>query len=122
MGVVVGWSCAVTIGYRYERLAYLCPQKDRYAASLNTDVLSCCRHLTRLLSIRDGLLHMCLNEHHLLLLLEGGFVGLSHSLLGVIQNLNYVSFGTVQVCAEAPRYQAVVVFSSGRFRVNPSEC
>ncbi|XP_011471671.1 nucleoporin NDC1 isoform X2 [Oryzias latipes] len=96
MGVVVGWSCAVTIGYRYERLAYLCPQKDRYAASLNTDVLSCCRHLTRLLSIRDGLLHMCLNEHHLLLLLEGGFVGLSHSLLGVIQNLNYVSFGTVQ--------------------------
>ncbi|RVE62088.1 hypothetical protein OJAV_G00177470 [Oryzias javanicus] len=73
MGVVVGWCCAVTIGYRYETLASPCPQKDG-----------------------DGPAHMCLNEHHLLLLLEGGFVGLSHGLLGVIHNMNYVSFGTVQ--------------------------
>lgn len=41
---------------------------------------------------------MCLNEYHLILLLGGAFVGLSHSLLGVIHNMNYVSFTTVQVC------------------------
>lgn len=41
---------------------------------------------------------MCLNEHHLILLLGGAFVGLSHSLLGMIHNMNYVSFNTVQVC------------------------
>lgn len=40
---------------------------------------------------------MCLNEYHLILLLGGAFVGLSHSLLGVIHNVNYVSFNTVQV-------------------------
>lgn len=40
---------------------------------------------------------MCLNEYHLILLLGGAFVGLSHSLLGVIHNMNYVSFNTVQV-------------------------
>uniref|UniRef100_A0A3B3C4Y5 Nucleoporin NDC1 n=2 Tax=Oryzias melastigma TaxID=30732 RepID=A0A3B3C4Y5_ORYME len=73
MGVVVGWCCAVTIGYRYETLGSVCPKTDG-----------------------DGPAHMCLNEHHLLLLLEGGFVGLSHGLLGVIHNMNYVSFGTVQ--------------------------
>lgn len=41
---------------------------------------------------------MCLNEYHLILLLTGAFVGFSHSLLGVIHNMNYVSFHTVQVC------------------------
>lgn len=41
---------------------------------------------------------MCLNEYHLILLLAGAFVGFSHSLLGVIYNMNYVSFHTVQVC------------------------
>lgn len=41
---------------------------------------------------------MCLNEYHLILLLGGAFVGLSHSLLGVNHNMNYVSFNTVQVC------------------------
>lgn len=40
----------------------------------------------------------CLNEHHLILLLGGAFVGLFYSLLGVIHNMNYVSFNTVQVC------------------------
>lgn len=33
-----------------------------------------------------------------MVLLAGAFVGLSHSLLGVINNINYISFQTVQVC------------------------
>lgn len=41
---------------------------------------------------------MCLNEYHLILLLAGAFVGFSHSLSGVIYNMNYVSFHAVQVC------------------------
>ncbi|CAB1326871.1 unnamed protein product [Coregonus sp. 'balchen'] len=34
---------------------------------------------------------MCLNEYHLVLLLVGAFIGYSHSLLGVVHNINYVS-------------------------------
>ncbi|XP_069367942.1 nucleoporin NDC1 isoform X2 [Paralichthys olivaceus] len=71
MGIVVGWSCAVTIGGRYEMLGYPCTQSE-------------------------GSPQMCLNEYHLILLLAGAFAGLSHSLLGVIHNMNYVSFHTVQ--------------------------
>ncbi|KAM9719271.1 nucleoporin NDC1 isoform 2-T4 [Menidia menidia] len=71
MGMIVGWCCAVTIGFRYETLCYSCAQSDGYP-------------------------QMCLNEHHLVFLLTGAFVGLSHSLLGVIHNLNYVSFHSVQ--------------------------
>lgn len=41
---------------------------------------------------------MCLNEYQLILLLAGAFTGFSHSVLGVIHNMNYVSFHTVQVC------------------------
>ncbi|KAM7379608.1 hypothetical protein PAMP_005151 [Pampus punctatissimus] len=71
MGVIVAWCCAITIGGRYEALSYPCKQSD-------------------------GSPQMCLNEYHLLLLLAGAFVGFSHSLLGVIYNMNYVSFHTVQ--------------------------
>ncbi|XP_034469066.1 nucleoporin NDC1 isoform X2 [Hippoglossus hippoglossus] len=71
MGIVVAWSCAVTIGGRYEKLGYTCMQSE-------------------------GPPQMCLNEYHLVFLLAGAFVGLSHSLLGVIHNMNYVSFHTVQ--------------------------
>lgn len=49
----------------------------------------------------DGSAQMCLNEHHLILLLGGAFVGFSYSLLGVIHNMNYISFHTVQVCDDA---------------------
>uniref|UniRef100_A0A8C8CF19 Nucleoporin NDC1 n=1 Tax=Oncorhynchus tshawytscha TaxID=74940 RepID=A0A8C8CF19_ONCTS len=40
--------------------------------------------------------HMCLNEYHLVLLLVGAFIGYSHSLVGVVYNMNYVSFHTMQ--------------------------
>uniref|UniRef100_A0A7N6A876 Nucleoporin NDC1 n=1 Tax=Anabas testudineus TaxID=64144 RepID=A0A7N6A876_ANATE len=73
MGIIVAWCCAITIGGRYETLCYTCTQSD-------------------------GSPQMCLNEFHLILLLAGAFVGFSHSLLGVIYNMNYVSFHTVQVC------------------------
>uniref|UniRef100_H3DBN1 Nucleoporin NDC1 n=1 Tax=Tetraodon nigroviridis TaxID=99883 RepID=H3DBN1_TETNG len=72
MGMIVAWCCAITIGSRYDTLGYTCPQSDGDASQ------------------------MCLNEYHLVLLLGGAFVGLSHSLLGVIHNMNYVSFSTVQ--------------------------
>ncbi|XP_039999176.1 nucleoporin NDC1 [Xiphias gladius] len=71
MGMIVAWCCAVTIGGRYETLGYQCTQSD-------------------------GSPQMCLNEYHLIFLLAGAFVGFSHSLLGVIHNMNYVSFHTVQ--------------------------
>ncbi|KAG8014329.1 Nucleoporin NDC1 [Nibea albiflora] len=74
MGMIVAWCCAITIGGRYETLGYPCPQSDG----------------------SDGSPQMCLNEYHLTLLLAGAFVGFSHSLLGVIHNMNYVSFHTVQ--------------------------
>uniref|UniRef100_A0A4W6EZW6 Nucleoporin NDC1 n=1 Tax=Lates calcarifer TaxID=8187 RepID=A0A4W6EZW6_LATCA len=71
MGIIVAWCCAITIGGRYETLGYPCIQSD-------------------------GSPQMCLNEYQLILLLAGAFVGFSHSLLGVIHNMNYVSFHTVQ--------------------------
>uniref|UniRef100_A0AAQ5ZXW0 Nucleoporin NDC1 n=1 Tax=Amphiprion ocellaris TaxID=80972 RepID=A0AAQ5ZXW0_AMPOC len=71
MGVIVAWCCAVTMGLRYETLGYPCTESDGHP-------------------------QMCLNEYHLILLLAGAFVGFSHSLLGVIYNMNYVSFHTVQ--------------------------
>ncbi|XP_072220044.1 nucleoporin NDC1 isoform X1 [Leuresthes tenuis] len=71
MGIIVGWCCAVTIGFRYETLGYTCTQSEGYP-------------------------QMCLNEHHLVFLLAGAFVGFSHSLLGVIHNMNYVSFHSIQ--------------------------
>uniref|UniRef100_A0A669B9I5 Nucleoporin NDC1 n=1 Tax=Oreochromis niloticus TaxID=8128 RepID=A0A669B9I5_ORENI len=71
MGMIVAWCSAVTIGFRYETLGHPCAQTDGYH-------------------------QMCLNEYHLILLLGGAFVGFSHSLLGVIHNMNYVSFHTVQ--------------------------
>ena len=40
---------------------------------------------------------MCLNEYHLLMLLSGAFIGYSHSLLGLVHNMNYVSFPVIQV-------------------------
>ncbi|XP_053185779.1 nucleoporin NDC1 [Scomber japonicus] len=71
MGVIVAGCCAVIIGGRYETLGYPCTQSD-------------------------GSPQMCLNEYHLILLLAGAFVGFSHSLSGVIHNMNYVSFHAVQ--------------------------
>ncbi|XP_077415482.1 nucleoporin NDC1 isoform X2 [Vanacampus margaritifer] len=71
MGIIVAWCAAVTIGGRYEMLAYPCARDNVSARA-------------------------CLNEYHLILLLAGAFVGFSHSLFGVVHNMNYVSFHTVQ--------------------------
>lgn len=70
MGLMVAWCCAVLIGFRYESLGFPCPQTD-------------------------GPPQMCLNEYQLILLLAGAFVGFSHSVQGVMHNMNYVSFPTV---------------------------
>nr|XP_057917280.1 nucleoporin NDC1 [Doryrhamphus excisus] len=71
MGIIVAWCAAVTIGGRYEMLGYPCAQSE-------------------------GPPQVCLNEYHLILCLAGAFVGFSHSLFGVIHNINYVSFHVVQ--------------------------
>ncbi|XP_061653862.1 nucleoporin NDC1 [Phyllopteryx taeniolatus] len=71
MGIIVAWCAAVTIGGRYEVLGYPC-------------------------GLSDGPPQVCLNEYHLILLLAGAFVGFSHTLFGVVHNMNYVSFHTVQ--------------------------
>uniref|UniRef100_A0A672JPY2 Nucleoporin NDC1 n=2 Tax=Salarias fasciatus TaxID=181472 RepID=A0A672JPY2_SALFA len=71
MGMIVAWCCAVIIGFRYESLGYPCAQTDSPP-------------------------QICLNEYQLILLLAGAFVGFSHSVLGVMHNMNYVSFPTVQ--------------------------
>ncbi|XP_063283316.1 nucleoporin NDC1 isoform X2 [Pelobates fuscus] len=39
---------------------------------------------------------MCLNEHHLFQMLAGAFIGYSYSLLYFVQNMNYVSFPSIQ--------------------------
>ncbi|XP_057713406.1 nucleoporin NDC1 [Corythoichthys intestinalis] len=71
MGIIVGWCTAVTIGGRYEMLGYPCSSSDNSP-------------------------QVCLNEYHLILLLAGAFVGFSHTLFGVVQNMNYVPFHMVQ--------------------------
>ncbi|XP_041698878.2 nucleoporin NDC1 isoform X2 [Coregonus clupeaformis] len=72
MGVVVAWCCAFTIGGRYRALGHPCTQDESSGPE------------------------MCLNEYHLVLLLVGAFIGYSHSLLGVVHNINYVSFHTMR--------------------------
>ncbi|KAJ8375361.1 hypothetical protein SKAU_G00059410 [Synaphobranchus kaupii] len=73
MGMVVAWCASVMIGGRYNFIASPCTED------------------------RGGTAHqMCLNEYHLFLLLAGAFIGYSYSLLGVVRNMNYVSFHTVQ--------------------------
>uniref|UniRef100_A0A8C8IYE7 Nucleoporin NDC1 n=1 Tax=Oncorhynchus tshawytscha TaxID=74940 RepID=A0A8C8IYE7_ONCTS len=72
MGVVVAWCCAFTIGGRYRSLGHSCTQDESSGPE------------------------MCLNEYHLVLLLVGAFIGYSHSLVGVVYNMNYVSFHTMQ--------------------------
>ncbi|XP_013996948.1 nucleoporin NDC1 isoform X4 [Salmo salar] len=73
MGVVVAWCCAFTIGGRYRSLGHPCTQDESSSGP-----------------------EMCLNEYHLVLLLVGAFIGYSHSLVGVVYNMNYVSFHTMQ--------------------------
>ncbi|XP_076150081.1 nucleoporin NDC1 isoform X1 [Alosa pseudoharengus] len=73
VGMLVSWCAAITIGGRYRALGSPCLQSESKDAG-----------------------QMCLNEYHLLLLLSGAFMGYSHSLLGVVHNMNYVSFPAIQ--------------------------
>ncbi|XP_058604834.1 nucleoporin NDC1 isoform X2 [Onychostoma macrolepis] len=72
MGMLVMWCASVTIGGRYSTLGAPCRQSE------------------------SGEVVTCLNEYHLFLLLAGAFMGYSHSFLGVVQNMYYVSFQPIQ--------------------------
>uniref|UniRef100_A0AAY4BGL4 Nucleoporin NDC1 n=1 Tax=Denticeps clupeoides TaxID=299321 RepID=A0AAY4BGL4_9TELE len=76
LGMLVTWCAAVTIGGRYRTLSHPCSESR--------------------LGFSENVGQMCLNEYHLFLLLAGAFMGYSHSLLGVVQNMNYVAFHAVQ--------------------------
>ncbi|XP_051984644.1 nucleoporin NDC1-like isoform X2 [Xyrauchen texanus] len=71
MGMLVMWCASVIIGGRYSTLGTPCRSES-------------------------GELVTCLNEYHLFLLLTGAFMGYSHSFLGVVQNIYYVSFQPIQ--------------------------
>ncbi|XP_012692487.2 nucleoporin NDC1 [Clupea harengus] len=73
VGMLVSWCAAITIGGRYRTLSSPCIQTESGDPS-----------------------QMCLNEYHLLMLLSGAFMGYSHSLLGLVHNMNYVSFPVIQ--------------------------
>uniref|UniRef100_A0A673FSW7 Nucleoporin NDC1 n=1 Tax=Sinocyclocheilus rhinocerous TaxID=307959 RepID=A0A673FSW7_9TELE len=72
MGMLVMWCASVTIGGRYSTLGTPCRQSQ------------------------SGEVVTCLNEYHLFILLAGAFMGYSHSFLGVVQNMYYVSFQPIQ--------------------------
>lgn len=72
MGMLMMWCAAVIIGGRYSALGSPCRASE------------------------SGEPMTCLNEYHLFLLLAGAFVGYSHSFLGVVQNMYYVSFQPIQ--------------------------
>ncbi|XP_052472680.1 nucleoporin NDC1-like isoform X1 [Carassius gibelio] len=72
MGMLMMWCASVTIGGRYSTLGIPCRQSE------------------------SGEVVACLNEYHLFLLLAGAFMGYSHSFLGVVQNMYYVSFQPIQ--------------------------
>ncbi|XP_016341680.1 nucleoporin NDC1-like isoform X1 [Sinocyclocheilus anshuiensis] len=72
MGMLVMWCASVTIGGRYSTLGTTCRQSE------------------------SGEVVTCLNEYHLFILLAGAFMGYSHSFLGVVQNMYYVSFQPIQ--------------------------
>ncbi|KAJ8276945.1 hypothetical protein GJAV_G00069670 [Gymnothorax javanicus] len=73
MGMVMAWCASVMIGGRYKLIASPCTEDKGGTA-----------------------FQLCLNEYHLFLMLAGGFVGYSYSLLGLVTNMNYVSFQVVQ--------------------------
>uniref|UniRef100_A0A8B9KND2 Nucleoporin NDC1 n=1 Tax=Astyanax mexicanus TaxID=7994 RepID=A0A8B9KND2_ASTMX len=73
VGMMVMWCASVMAGGRYQALGSPCTRGESADAP-----------------------EVCLNEYHLFLLLAGAFIGYSHSFLGVVQNMNYVSFQIIQ--------------------------
>ncbi|XP_032883997.1 nucleoporin NDC1 isoform X1 [Amblyraja radiata] len=74
MGMLMAWCTAVIAGGRYQMISVPCSSRDSSASS--------------------G--HMCLNEFHVFLLMEGAFIGYCYSLLYFANNFNYLSFPTMQ--------------------------
>uniref|UniRef100_A0AAR2LMU4 Nucleoporin NDC1 n=1 Tax=Pygocentrus nattereri TaxID=42514 RepID=A0AAR2LMU4_PYGNA len=74
VGMVVMWCASVMAGGRYRTLGFPCTHSES----------------------SSGAHDACLNEYHLFFLLAGAFMGYSHSFLGVVQNMNYVSFQIIQ--------------------------
>ncbi|XP_078417749.1 nucleoporin NDC1 [Cetorhinus maximus] len=74
VGMLMAWCAAVIAGGRYQLISVPCSSQDSSAPSS----------------------HMCLNEFHVFLLMEGAFIGYSYSLLYFINNFNYLSFPILQ--------------------------
>ncbi|XP_067846645.1 nucleoporin NDC1 isoform X2 [Heptranchias perlo] len=74
VGMLMAWCAAVVAGGRYHMISVPCSSQDSSASSS----------------------HMCLNEFHVFLLMEGAFIGYSYSLLYFVNNFNYLSFPTMQ--------------------------
>ncbi|MCJ8740464.1 hypothetical protein PDJAM_G00059140 [Pangasius djambal] len=72
VGMLVMWCVCVMAGGRYHTLHSPCTHSE------------------------SGIVDVCLNEYHLFMLLAGAFMGYSHSLMGVVQNIHYVSFHVIQ--------------------------
>ncbi|XP_060753883.1 nucleoporin NDC1 isoform X2 [Neoarius graeffei] len=72
VGMLVMWCVCVLAGGRYHTLQSPCTHSE------------------------SGGVDVCLNEYHVFMLLAGAFMGYSHSLMGVVQNIHYVSFHIIQ--------------------------
>uniref|UniRef100_UPI00398E628C nucleoporin NDC1 isoform X4 n=1 Tax=Pristiophorus japonicus TaxID=55135 RepID=UPI00398E628C len=74
VGMLMAWCAAAIAGGRYQMISVPCSSQDSSASSS----------------------HMCLNEFHVFLLMEGAFIGYCYSLLYFINNFNYLSFPIIQ--------------------------
>ncbi|XP_038650630.1 nucleoporin NDC1 isoform X2 [Scyliorhinus canicula] len=74
VGMLMAWCAAVIAGGRYQLISVPCSSQDSSASSS----------------------HVCLNEFHVFLLMEGAFIGYSYSLLYFVNNFNYLSFPVLQ--------------------------
>ncbi|XP_072367405.1 nucleoporin NDC1 isoform X2 [Scyliorhinus torazame] len=74
VGMLMAWCAAVIAGGRYQLISVMCSSQDSSASSS----------------------HVCLNEFHIFLLMEGAFIGYSYSLLYFVNNFNYLSFPILQ--------------------------
>ncbi|KAI5099323.1 nucleoporin NDC1 [Silurus meridionalis] len=72
VGMLIMWCVCVMSGGRYRTLQSPCARSES-----------------------DGV-DVCLNEYHMFMLLAGAFMGYSYSLMGVVQNVHYVSFQIIQ--------------------------
>uniref|UniRef100_A0A8C4NKX6 Nucleoporin NDC1 n=1 Tax=Eptatretus burgeri TaxID=7764 RepID=A0A8C4NKX6_EPTBU len=77
-GLLCGWAAAFLSGGRYKSLE-----------------VACCGHTS--LSVGHGVQPGCLNELHLFIVLFGGFVGFTYSLLYFLKYMSYTAFPIIQL-------------------------